>query len=103
MKRKKILSKLKLKNFKYDTKLFNELKQFKNDGLVKFLEFYEEKNVFCSVIEAEGLKLSEVFDEQSKLGVQLFSDNVFDLFGQLIFAVDFLHEKNIIHTYINPR
>ncbi len=97
------MSKLKSENFKYDKKLFNEIKQFKNDSLVKFVEFYEEKNVFCTVIEFEGLKLTQFLEEQSELKVELYSSTVSHLFGQLVYAVDFLHEKNIIHSYINPR
>jgi serine/threonine protein kinase len=47
--------------------------------------------------------LNKILEEQTKLGDQLEYGDISCFFAQLLLAVDFLHAKNIFHSFINPK
>jgi serine/threonine protein kinase len=71
--------------------------------LIKFCSYYfDENNLnFCTISNYEGSKLSDIIEENSKINNRMEYGEVIMFFAQLVLAVEYLHVRNIFHSFIN--
>ncbi|MBU7048554.1 MAG: protein kinase [Theionarchaea archaeon] len=77
----------------------NILKTLSHPNIVRYIDSFEESNVFYMVIEyVKGKDMKTLFENKAVADSQ-----VKDYCGQLLDALEYLHNLNIIHRDIKPR
>jgi serine/threonine protein kinase len=75
------------------------LRTLSHPNIVKYVDFFEERNVFYMVIEyIKGNDMKILFDNKP-----ISESKTRKYCGQLLNALEYLHNQNIIHRDIKPR
>lgn len=99
--KKKLISKFKSSNISNHE--IRDLLQIENRNLVKLISYsYDDIDAsICTISEYDGEKLSEIINQQLIIQAPFDYGLVGSYLAQLVLAVDYLHERNIFHSYIN--
>ena len=88
--------------------MFNEINILKNINHPNVIEikndYYSKDNKFINIITeyAEEGNLLQKFEEQKKKNQYFEENELLDWFIQILLALKYIHEKNILHRNINP-
>ena len=76
----------------------NVLKSLNHPYIIKYIESFYAKNLFCIVMEyADCGDLNKLIKSQMKLKIPLREEVILNWFVQICFAIKYIHERKILH------
>lgn len=80
------------------------MKACDHPNIIKYYDAYKDKSKNLNIImeHADGGDLNQLLKERKKTGVKFEEDEILDITVQILLALKYCHERDIVHRDIKP-
>lgn len=83
--------------------IFKQVSKFEHPHIIRLENWFFEDNLFYPVFERlEGETLDKIILDTKSSVAQFYERFIFEIFSQIVSAVKYLHQHNILHQNLSP-